>query len=126
MQQYGIVVIGQAAIGIPAPGVPAVSAADLGALALPALGVAMVAYSDNVLTARAFNARRSQTVDANAELVALGMANLAVGFLRGFPVSSSGSRTHDRSGARPRSALRGARRRRALHCGAATPAGPAT
>ena len=93
LQQYGIVVIGQAAIGIPAPGVPAVSAADLGALALPALGVAMVAYSDNVLTARAFGARRSQTVDANAELVALGMANLAVGFLRGFPVSSSGSRT---------------------------------
>jgi sulfate permease, SulP family len=62
-------------------------------LALPSLGVAVVAYSDNVLTARAFGVRRSQAVDANAELVALGMANLAVGFLRGFPVSSSGSRT---------------------------------
>jgi SulP family sulfate permease len=32
-------------------------------------------------------------VDANAELVALGIANLVVGFLQGFPVSSSGSRT---------------------------------
>lgn len=32
-------------------------------------------------------------MDGSAELVALGIANLAVGFLRGFPVSSSGSRT---------------------------------
>jgi MFS superfamily sulfate permease-like transporter len=93
LQQHGIEVLGQAAIGIPTPGVPPLSVADLGALALPSLGVAVVAYSDNVLTARAFGVRRSQAVDANAELVALGMANLAVGFLRGFPVSSSGSRT---------------------------------
>jgi MFS superfamily sulfate permease-like transporter len=46
-----------------------------------------------MLTARAFAERRSQTVDANSELLALGVSNLAVGFLRGFPVSSSGSRT---------------------------------
>lgn len=93
LQHHGIVVLGQAAIGIPAWGVPHLSAADLSALALPALGVAVVAYSDNVLTARAFGARRSQTVDASTELIALGIANLAVGLLRGFPVSSSGSRT---------------------------------
>jgi MFS superfamily sulfate permease-like transporter len=93
LQRYGIVVLGQTALGIPTPGIPSLSAADLGALALPALGVAVVAYSDIVVTARAFGARRSETVDANAELVALGMVNLAVGFLRGFPVSSSGSRT---------------------------------
>lgn len=93
LQHRGIVVLGQAAIAIPAWGFPHLSAADLSALALPALGVAVVAYSDNVLTARAFGARRSQTVDASTELVALGITNLAVGFLRGFPVSSSGSRT---------------------------------
>jgi sulfate permease, SulP family len=93
LQHHGIVVLGQTAIGIPAWGVPHLSAADLSALALPALGVAVVAYSDNVLTARAFAARRSQTVNASTELIALGTANLAVGFLRGFPVSSSGSRT---------------------------------
>lgn len=93
LQHYGIAVIGQVATGLPAPALPRLSAADLGALALPALGLAVVAYSDNMLTARAFGARRSQTVDANAELVALGTANVAAGALGGFPVSSSGSRT---------------------------------
>ena len=93
LQQYGIVVIGQAATGMPALAVPHLSAADLRALALPALGIAVVAYSDNMLTARAFANRRPQTVDANTELVALGMANMVTGLLHAFPVSSSGSRT---------------------------------
>src|SRR5581483_9911304 len=93
LQRYGIVVIGQAATGMPALAAPRLSTADLPALALPALGIAVVAYSDNMLTARAFVSRRSQTVDANAELIALGMANMVAGLLRGFPVSSSGSRT---------------------------------
>jgi MFS superfamily sulfate permease-like transporter len=62
-------------------------------LLLPAVGVAIVGYSDNVLTGRAFATRHGQTVQGTAEIVALGAANLAAGVLRGFPVSSSGSRT---------------------------------
>ena len=53
----------------------------------------VVAYTDNVLTARAFAARNGYRIDANQELLALGGANLAAGFTRTFPVSSSGSRT---------------------------------
>ena len=59
----------------------------------PALGIAVVAYSDNVLTARAFADRHGERVDADQEFLALGAANLAGGLLSGFPVSSSGSRT---------------------------------
>jgi SulP family sulfate permease len=58
-----------------------------------ALGVAIVAYSDNVVTARAFAAKRREAIDARQELLALGGANLAAGLFSGFPVSSSGSRT---------------------------------
>jgi SulP family sulfate permease len=58
-----------------------------------ALGIALVGYSDNILTARAFAARGGYRVDANQELLALGTANLANGVAQGFPVSSSGSRT---------------------------------
>ncbi len=53
----------------------------------------MVAFSDNVLTGRAFEARNRTALDANQELLALGTANLASGAAQGFPVSSSGSRT---------------------------------
>ena len=60
---------------------------------MPALGVMIVAYVDNVLTARAFAVRNGYRIDPNQELLALGVANLAVGLTQGFPVSSSGSRT---------------------------------
>src|SRR5215213_11776573 len=53
----------------------------------------MVGYTDNVFTARAFADRNHDEIDANQELLALGTANLAAGVMRGFPVSSSGSRT---------------------------------
>jgi MFS superfamily sulfate permease-like transporter len=62
-------------------------------LLLPALGVAIVGHSDNVLTARACAVRRGEAIRGTPELVALGAANLAAGLVRGFPVSSSGSRT---------------------------------
>ena len=59
----------------------------------PALGIAFVAYTDNILTGRAFASRHGATIDPQRELLALGAANLGAGLLQGFPVSSSGSRT---------------------------------
>lgn len=93
LADHGVRLIGTVPAGIPVPSVPPISAADLAALALPALGVAVVGYSDNVLTARSFATRNGYRVDANGELLALGTANLAAGLLHGFPVSSSASRT---------------------------------
>ncbi|MBP2328129.1 high affinity sulfate transporter 1 [Kibdelosporangium banguiense] len=93
LRDLGIQVIGTVPAGIPTPGLPAVSGVDLAALVLPAIGVMMVGYSDNVLTARSFATRNSYRIDANAEMLALGTANIAAGLLRGFPVSSSASRT---------------------------------
>ena len=94
LDQRGVGVVGSAAAsGLPVPGLPTLAAGDLAALLLPAIGVAIVGYSDNVLTARAFAVRRGETIRGTPELVALGAANLAAGVLRGFPVSSSGSRT---------------------------------
>ena len=46
-----------------------------------------------MLTARTFAARKGSDIDANAELRALGVCNVATGLMHGFPVSSSGSRT---------------------------------
>jgi sulfate permease, SulP family len=93
LQADGIRVVGDVATGLPRPAIPDVSAADLVALLLPAVGVTVVAYTDNVLTARAFAVRNGYRIDANQELLALGAANVATGFVQTFPVSSSGSRT---------------------------------
>ncbi len=93
LQRYGISVVGSAAATPQPPGLPLLGVDDWLALLLPAVGITVVGYSDNMLTARSFAGRRGETVDGNAELVALGGANLAAGLVRGFPVSSSGSRT---------------------------------
>jgi high affinity sulfate transporter 1 len=58
-----------------------------------AVGIAIVAFSGNVLTARAFARDSTDRVDADQELIALAGANAAVGLFHGFPVSSSDSRT---------------------------------
>lgn len=89
----GIAVVGTVATGVPTPQLPNLSVDDLRTLIGPALGIALVAYTDNVLTGRAFASRPGELIDANQELLALGAANLGVGLFRGFPVSSSGSRT---------------------------------
>ncbi|WP_280510798.1 SulP family inorganic anion transporter [Nocardia farcinica] len=93
LRRYGIDTVGAVPAGIPTPGFAGVGPADLTALVLPAVGIAVVGFSDNALTARAFAARHGHHVAANAELAALGATNLASGALHGFPVSCSGSRT---------------------------------
>ena len=91
LQRRGIDVVGEVPRGLPGPALPDLD--DLRQLLLPAVGVLVVGYTDTVLTARAFAARNGDPVDANQELLAMGAANLGAGLLRGFPVSSSGSRT---------------------------------
>ncbi len=93
LQRYGIEVVGPMPSGLPSLQWPAVTPSDLQNLLLPALGVLIVGYSDSITTSRAFARRRRQVIDSNAELLALGVANVGSGLSQGFPVSSSASRT---------------------------------
>ncbi len=77
---------------LPAPALPGLDVHDLRLLLLPAFSVLLVAFSDDVLTARAF-ARPGEEIRANQELLALCAANAGSSVLHGFPVSSSGTRT---------------------------------
>jgi high affinity sulfate transporter 1 len=87
-------------------GLAGVTTADAIALVLPAMGVFIVAYTDNLLTARMFAVRHRQHIDSNRELLALGASNLASAAVSGFPVSSSASRAviGEASGARTQAA----------------------
>ena len=93
VDQMGVKTIGPVPRGLPPAAIPDFSTIDLGTLLPAALGVTIVAYTDNVVTARAFAARRREVIDARQEFLALGAANLGAGLFSGFPVSSSGSRT---------------------------------
>ena len=91
--RYGIKVIGTVPSGLPGLAWPDLS--EIPGLVLPALGVLIVAYTDFILTARAFSGKDEEgpELDPNQEFLALGAANLGAGVLHGFPVSSSASRT---------------------------------
>ncbi|MDJ0745690.1 MAG: solute carrier family 26 protein [Xenococcaceae cyanobacterium MO_167.B27] len=93
LDNRGVAVVGEIPAGLPHFVIPQMSIQDLSSLIASAVGISLVGYSDNVLTARAFANRNNYKIDANQELLALGMANFGNGFMQGFPISSSGSRT---------------------------------
>ena len=93
LDRFGVETVGSVPRGLPPITIADFTSIDLGTLLPAALGVTIVAYTDNVVTARAFAARRREEIDARQEFLALGAANLGAGLFSGFPVSSSGSRT---------------------------------
>lgn len=93
LESAGVAVTGPVPSGLPSFAVPDVSRADLGTLLAAAGAIFLVAFSDSILTARSFAARRHEVVDANQELLAHGIAQLTSGVTQGIPVGTSGSRT---------------------------------
>jgi SulP family sulfate permease len=108
LKTYGVEVVGDLDFSLPHVALPSgeTLTAALGSWALltTAMAIAVVGFTDNLLTARAFASRRDDAIDARRELLALGAANVAAGAVGGFPVSSSGSRTAivDAAGGRTR------------------------
>jgi SulP family sulfate permease len=89
----GVAVVGAVPPGLPSVAIPAVSFQDVLTLLPAALALTILIYADEILTARVFSTKHSQKMDANQEFVAIGMANIAAGFLTGFPAALSASRT---------------------------------
>jgi high affinity sulfate transporter 1 len=86
-------VVGNVPAGLPAFGFPDVTFDDLKTLIPAAVGIAFVAFADTSVLSRSYAGRLRQDVDQNQELAVLGVTNIATGFLQGFPISSSSSRT---------------------------------
>ena len=93
LAQYGVGVVGEIPAGLPSIRLPDVHLRAILDLLPAALGIFVVGFSDEILTARSFAGRRGQHVRAEAELAAMGASNLAAGISQGFPVGASGSRT---------------------------------
>jgi len=93
LEQLGVAVVGDIPAGLPQLTIPKLATEQIAPLISSAIGIALVGYSDNVLTARAFATRNNYKIDANQELLALGASNIGAGLMQGFPISSSGSRT---------------------------------
>ena len=100
-------VVGPVPRGLPLPAIPALRLEEAFDLVVAALGIALVSVADTSVLSRTFAGRHGYRVDANRELVALGVANLVSGLFRGFPVSSSATRTPVAESAGARTQLTG-------------------
>jgi sulfate permease, SulP family len=99
---HGVTTVGDVSFEGMNVGVPSLDPSDLALLLLPAMGIFVVGYTDNLLTARAFATRTRTRIHNNQEFLAMGTANVGSSLVGGFPVSSSASRTSiaEASGAR--------------------------
>ena len=93
LAERGVALVGDIPPGLPSLTLPDLVADDVVQLLPVAAGIALVGFTDNVLTARAIAAGRDYRIDPNREMLALGLTNLSAGLFRGFPLSSSASRT---------------------------------
>src|SRR4249919_515115 len=102
LAEEGVAVVGQIPAGLPSVELPGLRPSDILSLLPPAVGIVFVGFSSQILIARSFAGRHGQHIDANAELVAMGAANLVAGISQGLPVGASDSRTavNDQMGAR--------------------------
>jgi high affinity sulfate transporter 1 len=103
----GIHVLGVLPRGLPSFALPSLPLADLSAVAIGGCAVALMSFADTSVLSRTYAARLKSPVDPNQELVGLGAANLAGGLFRGFPISSSSSRTPVAEAAGARTQLTG-------------------
>lgn len=88
-----ISVIGPLPQGLPAIRLPIVSVPELQAILPGAIAIALVSFADTSVLSRIYAQRDGSRIDANEELVSLGIANVATGLFQGFSVSGSASRT---------------------------------
>jgi len=99
---HGVALVGSIPSGLPVPHLPNVRVSDLPGLLPSAAGIAIVVYAEALSGGRTFAVRHSYEIDANQELIALGLANIGSGALGGIVVSGglSGSALNDTSGAK--------------------------
>src|SRR5262249_49672895 len=99
---HGVAVVGPVPRGLPSFHLPSLHLRDLVPLARVAVGIFLVSFSDEILTARTYAGIHGKHVRAEQGLGARGLANTAAGVTQGFPIGGSNSRTavNDQMGAR--------------------------
>ncbi|WP_327712609.1 SulP family inorganic anion transporter [Streptomyces sp. NBC_00464] len=93
LEGHGVDTVGKIPSAVPVPHLPGIPAEDWIALAAGALGVALVVFAEAFSIANRFAREHGQEVDADREMAAVGLSNIAVGLVRGFAVSGSASRS---------------------------------
>ncbi|MEL6922819.1 MAG: solute carrier family 26 protein [Bacteroidota bacterium] len=99
---WGVKIVGEVPGGLPTLSTPDFSFGTFQALLPVALAISLVSFMESIAVAKAIQARhKNYKVEANQELIALGLANIGGSFLQSYPVTGGFSRTavNDQAGA---------------------------
>lgn len=102
----GVAVLGDIPAGLPGLALPWISSSTALALAPAALTIALLSFMEAISSGLAV-ADQGDRPDADRELVALGLSNLATGLMRGYPIAGGLSRTAVNAQAGARTGLAG-------------------
>ena len=102
LDQHGVAVVGHIPSGLPSLKFPTQPLNQVFDLVPGALGLFLVSFADEILTARSYAQQHGERIDVGQEMRAMATASAAAGVSQAFPVGASGSRTavNDSMGAR--------------------------
>lgn len=103
LTDYGVKIVGEVPSGLPSLSSPSFDPAVWKSLISVALTISLVGFMESFAVAKAIQAKhKNYQVDANQELLALGVANLGAAFFQGYPITGGFSRTavNDQAGAK--------------------------
>src|SRR5512139_2427068 len=100
LDAHQVKLVGDVPSGLPGFSLPGLGYEGVQSIFMYAVGLVIVSFTSGMLTARSFAARNGYAIDADQEMRAIGLANLASGVTGGFAVTGADSRTavNDASG----------------------------
>jgi len=101
LHQDGVAIVGDVPRGLPDFFVPSFELDTIQSLIPATLTIALVGFMESIAVAKVYASRHRYEVDANKELIGLGLANLFGAFFRAYPTTGGFSRTavNDQAGA---------------------------
>lgn len=91
--EAGVSIVEEVPSGLPSFVIPAFSWADVQALIPGALTISLIGFMESIAVAKVYARRNGYSLDANKELVGLGVANVAGAFFQAYPTTGGFSRT---------------------------------
>ncbi|MCU0842253.1 MAG: SulP family inorganic anion transporter [Thiobacillaceae bacterium] len=100
LDQQQVKLVGEVPAGLPGFAVPGLGYEGVQGIFMNAVGLVIVSFTSGMLTARSFATRNGYAINADQEMRAFGLANIASGLFGGFAVTGADSRTavNDASG----------------------------
>jgi SulP family sulfate permease len=102
LDQKGVAIVGEIPRGLPSLDIISFNLSDFQQLLPTILVVSLVGYMESIAVAKAIANKHDYKVDANQELIGLGIANIGGAFFQSYPTTGGFSRTavNDQAGAK--------------------------